>query len=187
MQLFTPAQYSEADVEGKDLDVEALSSIFPPRAQLLGARVRVINGAGGRPNIMEIGPGTFWLPHSLRARGLSFTYEYQALHRADLPFDAPKGDGQNIFVAFELIEHLANEAEIYEAYLKFKKKADFIYLSTPLYTYGGGNPDWQNGALGHLRTYTPQEFGKFALEFWPEHQWTAHLSDTITLEGVLNG
>jgi hypothetical protein len=184
--MFTPNDYAHADGEGADVDVEALAQIFPPRAQLLAARVKALNDEGKRPNLMEIAPGTFWLPYALKARALDFTYEYQSLRPRDLPFTKPGPTdlGPNIFVAFEIIEHLHNEAEIYQAYLKFKKRADFIYLSTPLYTYGGGLPEWRENALGHLRTYTPQELGKFAMDMFSGYKWSAHLSETITLEGI---
>lgn len=183
-QLFTPAQYSGADAEGADLDVKHLEAMLPHRAQVLYEKVKEINERGVKPNIMEIGPGSFWLPYSLRARGLEFTYEYQSLTPRDLPFDSPSCDSVNIFVAFELIEHLSNESEIYQAYLKFKKTADYIYVSTPLFTYGGGMVNWRDNALGHLRTYTPQELAAFCQTHFEGYAWKVYLSETITIEGV---
>ena len=182
-QLFTPAQYSEADAEGKDLDVKHLEGMFPHRAQVLFEKVKEINERGVKPNIMEVGPGSFWLPYVFRARGLEFSYEYQSLTPRDLPFDKPKDDCVNIFVAFELIEHLSNEAEIYQAYLKFKKEASYIFISTPLFTYNGGIVNWRENALGHLRTYTPPELGAFCQKYFKNYSWEAFLSDTITMVG----
>lgn len=185
-QLFTPAQYAAADIEGVDCDPEALAQIFPPRAQVLAEKIKALNEKGIKPNIMEIGPGVFWLPFSLRARGLEFTYEYQALNKKMLPFDAPKENGgPNILVCFELIEHLSNEAEIYQSALKFKKQMDYVYISTPLYTCSAVSSDWRNNALGHLRTYTPHDLFKVVSGLFSGYTWKLYLSDSITAEGIL--
>lgn len=182
-QLFTPAQYSGADAEGADLDQKSLESIFPHRAHVLGERVKAYNEQGIKPNLMEIGPGTYFLPYALRARGLEFTYESQSLAPRDLPFDRPKDPSINIFIAFELIEHLSNEAEIFQAYLKFGKEASDIFISTPLYTYGGGIVNWRANALGHLRSYTPEDLAKFCQKYFKGYTWQVYLSDTITIHG----
>lgn len=185
-QLFTPAQYHTADTETRDCSSEELSQIFPHRAQVLFSKIKELNSQGIKPNLMEIGPGSFWLPYALRNRMAEFTYEYQSLDKRSLPFDTPpEKPGVSIFVAFELIEHLSNESEILQAYLKFKQPAQHIYISTPLYTAFGGIPNWRTNALGHLRTYTPQELFDFARHHWPEFSWQCHLSETITLEGGL--
>jgi hypothetical protein len=183
--LFTPTQYASADVEGKLCDPEELAKHWPGRAQLLANRVKALNGNGIKPNIMELGPGTFWLPYALRANGLDFTYEYQALIRQDLPFDKPPDEvGINILVAYELVEHLSNEMEIYQAYLKFGKQAKYIFLSTPLYTFSGGIPNWRNQALGHLRTYTPKEMLALAQGMFQGFEWGMYTDQTIIVEGM---
>lgn len=185
-QLFTPAQYHAADTATRECKAEELAQYFPHRAQMLFHKIKELNEKGIKPNIMEIGPGSFWLPYSLRHNGADFSYEYQSLDKRTLPFDVPPElPGVNIFISFELIEHLWNEDEIFQAYLKFKKKAQYIYISTPLYTAFGGIPNWRENALGHLRTYTPQELFNFVRRHWPEYEWKVHLADTITAEGTL--
>lgn len=185
-QLFTPMQYAGADNECTDMDARALEQIYPPRAQILGEKIAHLNqNLGIKPTLMEIGGGSFWLPYALRARQLEFTYEYQALVQRDLPFDKPSGDNVNIFVGFELIEHLSNPLEIYQAALKFKKRIDYVYISTPLYTYQGIQPNWRENALGHLRTYTPQELYDFCRNTFRGYEWQCHLHDTITCVGEL--
>lgn len=186
-QLFTPTQYAMADRDGHGLDKDTIGQYWPGRAQVLGAKIKELNDQGIKPNLMEIGPGTFWLPYSLRLKKLDFTYEYQSLtHREldPLPFDKPpEKSGVNIFVAFELIEHLSNENEIFQAYLKFNKDAKHVLLSTPLYTWGGGMKEWRDNALGHLRTYTPKEFMDKAQEMFVGFDWTCVADDTIILCG----
>lgn len=185
-QLFTPVQYAMADAEGVTINAEILSQYWPDRAQVLGTKIKELNDKGIKPNLMEIGAGTFWLPYSLRSRNHDFTYEHKTLGLESriLPFDKPPiQEGINMFVCYELAEHLWNEVEIYQNYLKFKKKADYIFLSTPLYTCGGVNKDWRNHSLGHLRNYTPREFVNLAQGLFKGYEWTGHLSDTITLVG----
>ncbi len=185
-QLFTPVQYAMADAEAITINEEILTQYWPDRAQVLGNKIKELNDQGLKPNLMEIGAGTFWLPYSLRSRGYEFTYEHKTLglETRVLPFDKPPlVSGVNMFIAFELIEHLSNENEIFQNYLKFKKKADYIFLSTPLYTCGGVNKDWRNHALGHLTTFTPQEFHNLCSGMFHGYNWSGVLSDTITMVG----
>lgn len=186
-QLFTPAQYHAADIETRECSVQELEQYFPHRAQILFQKIKELNQNGIKPNIMEIGPGSFWLPYSLRHNLAEFTYEFQSLDKRTLPFDTPpESTGINIFVAFELAEHLSNEDELYRAYLKFGKNADYLYLSTPLYTCSAVSPNWRENALGHLRTYTPREFSSLCVKmFGSDYGWKCYLSETITLEASL--
>lgn len=174
--LFTPAQYAAADRETETCDISQLKEYFPPRAEILAETL----GAYNYPNIMEIGPGSFWLPHALANKGYNFSYEYQSLGGPGFRSEV-NPDGPNIFVAFELIEHLHNELEIYQAYLKFKKPARHVFLSTPLYTYGGGMTSWRNQALGHLRAYTPKEFGDAAQRIFQEFKFTVYKCEDGTM------
>lgn len=156
--LFTPAQYAMADKETETCDPNQLKNYHPPRAQILANFIRIENEKGFTPNILEVGPGSFWLPHSLAAQGLGFRYASQSLGGVGYESEL-NPDGPNFFVAFELIEHLSNEYELLQAYLKFKRPATKVFLSTPLYTWAGGMREWRRQALGHLRAYTPTEFG----------------------------
>ena len=188
-QLFTPSQYAMADRDAHNLDVNTIAQYWPGRAQVLGNKIRDLNEQGVRPNIMEIGPGSFWLPYSLRLKKLDFTYEYQSLTQwemSPLPFDKPtKADGVNVFVGYELIEHLSNEWEIYQAYLKFNKKAEYVFLSTPLFTHSAVSPNWRENALGHLRAYCPSEFLDVAKGMFTGRNWEMYSDDTIVLCGKL--
>lgn len=177
--LFTPAQYSKADVEGKG---QFDPNYWPHRLDVLAQVIATLNNQDYVPHIMEIGPGTYWLPNTLKAKGYRFTYEAQGL--GPVGYEVSDPQGPIMFVAFELIEHLANEMEIYQAYLKFGKVAKYLFLSTPLYTYGGGLPHWRGQALGHLRTYTPKEFFKKMADMFPSYKWEMHIQDCIVLKGV---
>lgn len=182
--LFTPSQYSAADNDTDNCDPALLAEYFPARAQQLWDLISALNLQDVRPNIMELGPGSFWLPYSLASRGCRFSYEYQSLGGPGYKSEPPTPDAPNILVSFELIEHLHNEMEIYQAYLKFKKKAQYIFISTPAYTWGGGMRDWRGKQLGHLRTFTPKEFSNTVMKMFGDgYDWKCMLSDTICMEG----
>lgn len=179
-QLWTPVQY-KGIYEGAAIDHESMP--WPLRARKLEEIVRglIDVSADCFPHVMELAPGGHWLAEGLYFRGLQFTYESLGL---DVEWEhAAKGDGPTIFCAFEIIEHLSNEWEIYQNYLKFNRQADIVMLSTPLFTYGGGLDGWQMRELGHLRTYTPVEFFKIASEMFQGFEWECLTDDTILLIG----
>lgn len=185
--MFTPFDYKKADWEAyeqsKDENLPTPSpDYWHERGEVLAETVRKLNKDGIKPHIMELGPGTHWLRLGLRRRERRFTYEAQSLARVDV---RTLGDGPNILVAFELIEHLQNENELYQAYLKFNRKAQYIFISTPLYTYGGGMNVWREQALGHLRAYTPKEFQRVVTAMFEGYDWKHYINNdgTQVLQG----
>lgn len=193
-QFFTSTDYSKDPVAdeqiGKcDHDV--------PRAQLVIDYVEKHNAKKIYPTIFECAPGNYWLPFVLKSKGLGFGYygehldpTVQSRARSKLGHEwsgTTRGhkDDHNVFVCFEMLEHLHNPVEIYQSYLKTCGDGDCktIFLSTPKYTFGGGMPDWQTNPLGHLRAYTPREFHQFALKYWPEFKWTMYDGHVMCLVG----
>jgi hypothetical protein len=130
---------------------------------------------------MELAPGALILREGLALTRLDVTYEHLGLDARHVI--EPKEGAFKIFCAFEIIEHLANEWEIYQNYLKFGREADVIMISTPLFTYGGGMDDWRNRPLGHLRTYTPTELVSVCSKMFQGYQWTMTIDDTIVCVG----
>lgn len=196
-KLFTPIEYSKIECKGSSLFRQEKSlvrdSIFAslPRAQQVRLLVKQLNDQGETPHIIEMGPGSYFIPHGLSADNLKFTYFGEGLNSKDndeafIDIKEWREVGSskvNIFISFEIIEHLHNPSEIYQYSLKHNLDFDYIYLSTPLYTWGGGNPNWWNADLGHLRTYTPSELLSFAKRYWPNYDWTTYLGSEIHLEG----
>lgn len=183
--LFTPVQYKGV-YDTLSIDGEAAIANWPSRATIVEEEIIKLNAKTIKPNIMELAPGQFWLPAGLKYKGLDFTYEHLSLDNFDHPFDKPwPSCAFNIFIAFELIEHLHCENEIYQNYLKFKRTADMIMLSTPLYTFAGGMDKWQTRQLGHLRTYTPKEFVDKAAGMFPGYEWGVYVDHVITLVGSI--
>jgi hypothetical protein len=172
-QLWTPVQYAGI-YEG------VIPDCWPGRAQVLEGLVRQLNSEGKAPHVMELAPGSGFIEAGLRERGLTCSYESLGLDKRKEPGDV---SGPAIFVAFEIIEHLSNEWEIYQNYLKFNREAEHILLSTPLYTCAGGMSGWRERPLGHLRTYTPLEFQQKAQAMFKGYQWKAFVDETIILLG----
>jgi hypothetical protein len=95
----------------------------------------------------------------------------------------PEPKQRKVFICFEMLEHLARPEEIFHHYVKAGGDFDTILLSTPMYTYGGGMPNWYECDLGHLRTYTPREFLDYAKKHWPFHKWELQTGPVMCLIG----
>ncbi len=181
-QVFTPCQY-KGIYSGTDITPEDTKTHWPLRAQILEQIVTAYNVQDIEPNIMELAPGGMWLVQGLGHKQKKFTYEHKSLD--DIKDEYPKADNPkvNIFVAFEILEHLSNEWEIYQNYLKFGKKADVVLLSTPLYTHIGARPDWRDAPLGHLKTYSPSSFHAIAAEMFRGYEWSMSFDDNMVIIG----
>ncbi len=183
-QTWTPVQYKEL----YDCNLDSMANYWPARADITANILRTEYANGSTPNLMEYAPGSFWLPYLLNKRGLAFTYQHIGLDGPPKELAVPQPTGKelvNVFVAFEIIEHLSNHWEIYQNYLKLEKPAKHVIMSTPLYTYAGGMNNWQTRELGHLRAYTPREFLEIAAKMFKNRQWKAWTDDTIVICGTL--
>ena len=178
-QLFTPVQYK--DIYG-EFDVDVTLKNLPGRAKVLRSMVAELNEKGLAPHIMEYAPGNFWLPIVLRRLALSFGYEHVGLEPAPAGLTS-QAAGPVIFCAFEIIEHLSNEFELYQNYLRFNRAADVVLLSTPFYTCAGGEDNWRTRDLGHLRAYTPREFLTKAHQMFEGFEWQVVTDVTMILVG----
>lgn len=183
-QLFTPVQYKGIYNGAQDINVSQMERWWPLRARVLEDEIKKLNKIGIMPNVMELAPGQFWLPQGLKHKGCDFTYEHKSIDETDMNFESPVREPEaHIFCAFELIEHLHHEEEIYENYLKFNREADVIMISTPLYTTNGGEDNWRVRPLGHLRTYTPFELFNKVNKMFDGYEWQSYADSTIVMIG----
>jgi hypothetical protein len=64
---------------------------------------------------------------------------------------------------------------------------DLIIMSTPLFCFGFGKQDWKDpkhtGYIGHIRTYTPDEFVKQVSDNFPEFRFELTVSEIMLLVG----
>ncbi len=182
-KTWTAIQYSELK-QDEPLSLEVADQVVPLRGMLVEQIVRSYNELSITPHIMELAPGGHWLPQYLKYKGLVFTYSSMSL-TVGLEIGV-EVLGPVMFVCFETIEHLADEADIYRNYLKMGAKADVFMLSTPLYTINGGEDNWRERELGHLRTYTPAEFMRFADKYFKGCKWEMVMGEEMILTGVKN-
>lgn len=179
--------------EGFELTVDdnfCLQTAGSLRNQLIANDVRVLNQNGFHPQVFDMGPGEGALPVILKAQGLKFTYTqiyvnqptYKATRRRfedveDKPTTLEIQQPPKIFVATEVIEHLHCEEEIRFEMDQRVGMADIVHVSTPLYTFAPNVMNWREiGWLGHLRTYTPEEFRTTVAKMFSEYQYAYYQS-----------
>lgn len=168
------------------------------RGRLILNQVKKYNAEGITPHIVEIGPGEFWMPIGLKEEQCKFTYQTFFIHKdayekAKQYFQDELTDtaqGPVIYVACEIIEHLHFPQELPQTLAKTGHVADWIHLSTPLYTFGGGLPNWseksKQGLGGHLKTYTPREFEATVSELFPQYSFEISISEIMSAVGKLD-
>lgn len=199
-KFFTTADYADMSPElfneASRLSKEAVQKEFKSiiRFYKIYEVVRQLNEAGITPHIIEYGPGGFAIPYGLNSFDLRYTYFAQGLNvvainkvKNTLPQWTEELGAYNIFVCYEVIEHLTDVGEIYHFATKHCSFYDRVLISTPKYTWAGGFPDWYNRDLGHLRTYTPRDLLSFGMKYWPHLKWGVNTDYELVLEGMLDG
>lgn len=174
------------------------------RGLLIDQDVREYNKQGIRPHLFDLGPGEYWLPLALEAKGYDFTYDDLGLcgearenfRRTFPPLERlrakPNMDQPVIYVACEILEHLDNPDHIRSELERKGLKPSLIHISTPLYTFDGRkerlNWDREGGDLGHIRTYTPNEFSGTIDHMFPEYDWSliAHQGPIMHMRGIFH-
>jgi hypothetical protein len=174
------------EIHGCPLHEQWATAHFHPRGPIAIQVVNELNAEGFAADIVEFGPANYWLPAALKYHNVNFNYRAFSINPfAQCPVEPRhiEGPKKQIFCAFEVIEHLWHEDDIFHYYAKFGIDADIVMLSTPKYTLYGGLKDWQSRELGHLRTYTPKELLQFAAKHWPTLQWTFFDADMMLIVG----
>lgn len=196
--LMSTEDYASDVAEHNEQEVEMIMGSFftYPRYDILSALLIEYNQQGKKPHVFEFGPASFWLPRLLKKHNINFAYTHRTINRSASkhfqgwletnPIEASDNmtSEPKIFVCFEVIEHLWNTLDIAHFYEKFGIIADHIFMSTPLNTLLGGHPDkWDSRELGHLRTYTKQEFLEFVFKTFPGYQWQLTPAQMMVLRG----
>lgn len=177
--------YNEHKTFENITDVDfAAKYLWQTRAQGIIGLCKHLNSQNKVPHIVEMGSGNHWLEHALKICNCKYTYYSQTLNRHMQTKGSPKINADyNIFICFEVIEHLWEPKDIYHYSLKHEVNFDFIMLSTPKYSFGGGCEKWQESNLGHLRAYTPTEFSHFAVSLWPGYKWDMIADSVMCMTG----
>lgn len=199
-QMATSAWYAR-DIETQFADDERAEASIAhlPRNLLVWQDVDKLNSESKTPHLFELAPGEYTIPIGMAAKHGKFTYCARSLN-ARLEQEVakklggvwqerpPEGSPQ-IFVAFEILEHLHFERDIQAEYLRAGLDADIIHISTPKYTYDGRREslEWTGRDLGHLRTYTPREFIEVVTGMFPGYNWNLYDSNVMHLRGEKHG
>jgi hypothetical protein len=183
-RISLPSTYANHHEEQKnDLNI-ILTMKKSLRGALIIEDVKRLNNNGLIPQIVDYGPGEYWLPIILKSENLNFKYlpiyldqnAFSSMRQYfnDVLISTPTTDQPIMYTALEIIEHLWNENDIVAVINRLKVVPDIIHVSTPKYTYNVLVRDWREEIpeLGHLRTYTPKEFSVLLRSMFPMHHHT---------------
>jgi hypothetical protein len=184
-KIATASFYScDAGCELETTDETCANYIGTLRAQLIVQDVKVCNDNGYKPVIIDHAPGENWLPIVLEKQGLNFWYKpiyvnhpsnekFRYRYERFLPENNSMiglANAPVIYSCCEVVEHLHEPKEIRFDMERNVGKADAIHCSTPKYTFNPNVTDWRLiGDLGHLRTWTPNEFQEFIRTTFPDY------------------
>lgn len=157
---------------------------YYPRASILKYLVQDLTSRGLKVNVHEFCPGNFSNLRHLSACGLDFGYQFYNVNMTTkdnvcellLNHQLYPG-GYNIFICFEVIEHLW-DAEITLEHWASRVSADSVMVSTPYGCMGGGMDKWREREIGHVRTFTPEELMRLCAKIWPKLIWS-HVGSTM--------
>jgi hypothetical protein len=195
-QLMTVEDYCGDEHELEDKSVEDHAGYplkdhwnlehYWPRGHIIVERVKALNEQGCCADIYEFGPANYWVYHSLLGQGLDFKYHCSSIGKAKKveKNDCKLEKTKQVFICFEVIEHMWSPDDIFHYYFKAGLDADIILMSTPKYTLFGGLPGWDSRPLGHIRTYTPNELLNFVTKHCPKYSYKIFDANMMVLEGT---
>jgi hypothetical protein len=169
------------------------------RGQLLLHDIKALNSRDLMPHLLDLAPGEYAFVRMLQHNQCLFSYQasyvnhpsYQHYkkHFEERELDYLRQDNNirpTVYFCGEIIEHLWQEEEIrYEMERKIGL-ADIIHISTPNMAFDYECTDWRSkGDLGHLRTYTPNEFAIKIIKMFPEYHVQILLSQILHARCVL--
>lgn len=183
----------EAGISREKAEGEITSGYMYPRGEILRAHLDELAKLPVVPWIVDLGCSHGHLPMGLQKLGYSFNYlglgmNYRAVQKikewleTGVWQDEPHASQRKILVCFETIEHMYDEGDLERGVKKLGVEFDDIFLSVPYGTLGGGIFDW-NRPIGHVRTYTQQDFINLANKVFPGYQWALTVSHSLVLQG----
>lgn len=185
--------FDEANWTYKDIVEQCLSDYTFPRANVVAEELEALNKENKKPWIFEISPSHGWLPLGFEHKGFKFDFcgknlNQKAMEKIKLHLKCwrhhPEESQQKWLVCFESIEHMWDEYSFERSAKKLGHTFDKIFLSVPMYTLGGGLPDWSTRRVGHVRTWTPTEFWNFANKIFPGYKWIITTAHSMVLKGI---
>ena len=192
------SDFAEANFTKDEVIAQCFSNYTYPRADILANDIKAHHRDDTEyivPWLFEISPSHGWLPVGFDHHDLHFQFCGKNLNQPALAkikewlrpgvwTDEPFPGQEKWLVNFESIEHMMNPHDLEQSSKKMGYEWDRIYLSTPKYTLGSGLSDWKTRRLGHVRTWTPNEFSDFAKKAWPGYEWALWPAHSMVLRGI---
>lgn len=196
-QTYDQAEYGTDDDEAnctREFGEEQWTNGYMyPRAEIIAEIVRRYNAGNTVPWIYDLGCSHGNLPLGLIKDKHEFSYYGRGMNWriqekvknwiGEKWMVSPGGEQPRILYCTEVLEHMFNPHDLIHSAYKVGVDFDKIVLSTPLYTLGGGLPEWRHRRVGHVRTWTPKEFQEFATKSLPGYQWTYYHAYSMVLCG----
>jgi hypothetical protein len=185
------AQDSQEIEEILDVPTLLTDTRYYPRLSIVTNIVKELNSRGIRPNIYEFSPGNYSIMLYMDHLGLDFGYKGHTLNRikeqsTQLVLNKHRlGNGPAMFCCFEVVEHLFSPKEYVENWARATGvDFDYVVMSTPYGTCFGGMAEWTKREIGHIRTFTGNEFLGLVSSIFPGLQWVHVKADMQVAVGM---
>jgi hypothetical protein len=170
------------------------------RGHLLLKEIKELNEKDLMPHLLDLAPGEYAFVRMLQHHQALFSYECSHVNGPSFEHFKKHFEEKlyiwresnkvtvrpTIYFAGEIIEHLWQEEELRFEMERKVGLADVIHISTPNMTFDFNCTDWRSkGDLGHLRAYTPQEFGTTVQRIFPEYHIQLFISPILHARCVL--
>ncbi len=192
---------NDPDERGYSLDGvrgQISSGYLFPRLNVVDDFIVEQNSQGLFPWIYEISPSHGPLPIALMDKHRSFNFcgvnmnhlatdRFKSWLKPGIWADEPTAGQPKCLVIFEVLEHAHSMDSVFQAAGKVRNDWDHVFLSVPCMCLGGGLSNWHNRRLGHIRTFTPDEFVALAQKEFRGYAWELITSASIVLKGTKVG
>jgi hypothetical protein len=183
----------EANCQREFGESQWLTGYTYPRAEIIMKEIKELNAKGLSPWIFDLGCSHGNLPLGLMKEKMSFKYcgtamNYRIEERVKewvgaLWQEECGASRPTILWCTEVLEHCFDPNSLVHSAYKKNVEFDQIILSTPLGCLHHGLPNWRTRRIGHVRGWTPNEFGEWAMKNWPGYKWELHKSFSMVLHG----
>lgn len=194
-QMYDQVEYATDDEEAECTrefgESQWLTAYTFPRAEIIE---KILTDEMRTPWIFDLGCSHGNLPLGLIKSNFAFDYKGVGMNwrivekvkrwvGEDIWTERPTPGQDTILFCSEVLEHCMNPMDVVHTAHKQGIDWKLILLSVPMYTLGGGLPDWDTRRLGHVRTWTPHDFHAFAWKNWPGYTWELTQAPSMVLVG----
>ena len=170
-------------VQGESLEISiesCLEEFKATRFQILDSLVKSWNEKGRVCHVIDMGPGPFTVARGLVANDRKFTYKPLNIGKIPEHYlkyveshlkEKPDFHSVEIFVCFEMIEHLFHPDDVINFYHRENINAEHVLISTPHGSLGGGWKRANADLVAHVRDWTAEELINWCRKHWNYMNW----------------